>query len=358
MRKLSIAVFLVVALFLSSACATSVPQNGSVSVDAPVDHDLFLTGETVAINARVNGDILAAAGTVVINAPVTGDLLVLAEEVTINAPIGGAVTAVGWLVRVRADVGGRILVAAATVNVGGRANKLVALGWTVGISVSTVIEKYAYVAAGSVEFNGFVRGELRVVTNDFKGTGVAGSTIHDTIETQIPTWVSVIFRDITGPYAGVQLLLNVLISLGFIVLGVILLALFPRQFSIVHDELLRCPVRDAVTGFVLIVGVGITCVLFMVTLVGLPIAAVLAMLLITCSMLSPLLVSLALGRKIRAAIGLKLGDSWSFVLGFAILSLLSSLAVVGWLVYVVAVSLGVGAIFRAVVETWGLPSWR
>ena len=352
MLKKLLVVLLLLAVSLSSIYTAQVPQSGSISIDTPVDHDLFLTGQTITINARVEGDVLAAGGTVIINAPVSGDLLVLAVEVTVNAPIGGAVTAVGWQVRIRTDVDGRILAVGGTVNIGSRALKLVAIGGTVQISVATVIEKYAYVAAGTVEHNGVVMGELRVVTNDFQSTGVAGKTIQDRIETQLPIWLSVIFSGITGPYASVQVLLNVLITLGFFVLGSVLLLLFPRQFSAIQDELLRSPVKNAVTGFLLIIGAGITCVLLAVTLVGLPLAAISGMLLATCLMISHLFASLALGKKVAEAINFKARDIWSFVLGFLILSLLSSLIFIGWIVYVVAVSVGLGAIFYTVRENW------
>lgn len=353
LRKLLV-VLLLLAVSLSSIHAAQVPQSGSISIDAPVDHDLFLTGETITINARVNGDVLAAGGTVIINAPVNGDLLVLAQEVTVNAPISGTVTAVGWQVRIRADVGDRILAFGWTVNVGSRALKLVALGGTVQISVATVIEEYAYVAAGTVEHNGAVMGELRVVTNDFQGSGIAGKTIQEGFGGQLPIWLSVIFRDVTGPYASVLVTFNILITLGFLVLGLALLVTFPRQFSSIHGMVLRSPVRNAVTGFLLIFGAGVTCVLFAVTLVGLPLAAILGMLLFASTMVSNLFVSLAIGKKVVGTINLKAHDAWAFVLGFLILSVLSSLAVIGWVIYVVAVSLGLGAIFYTVRENWDL----
>lgn len=352
MRKLLVVVLLL-AVSLSSIYAAQVPQNGSVSIDSPADHDLFLSGETITINARVDGDVLAAGGTVIINAPVSGDLLVIAEELTVNSPINGSVAAVGWNVRMRADVGGRILVAGASVAIGSRAQKLVALGGTVSISVATVIEKYAYVAAMTVEHNGAVMGELRVVTNDFQGAGIAGRTIQERIESQVPTWLSVIFTDIVGPYAEIQVLLSVLLTLGFLVLGIALLMAFPRQFLAIHDELVRSPVRNTVTGFLVLVGGGLICVLFGVTLVGLPPAAVLGMLLISSSMVSPFFVSLALGRKMTKAINLRAGDFLSFALGFLVLSVMSSLTLVGWIVNVFSVSIGLGAIFYTARDNWG-----
>lgn len=328
-------------------------HNGSVSVDTPVDHDLFLSGETITINARVDGDVLASGGTVIINAPVSGDLLVIAEDLTVNSPIGGSVSALGWNVRIRADVGGRILAGGASVAIGARAQKLVALGGTVSINVATVIEKYAYVAALTVEHNGWVKGELRVFTNDFQGSGTAGRTIQERIESQFPTWLSVIFKDIAGPYADIQLLLSVLLTLGFLALGIALLMAFPRQFLAIHDELLKSPLRNTATGFLVLLGGGLICVLFGVTLIGLPPAAVLGMLLIASSMVSPFFVSLALGKKMTKAINLKAGNVLSFILGFLVLSVLSSLALVGWIVDVFAVSIGLGAIFYTVRENWG-----
>lgn len=345
-------VLLLLAVSISTVCVVRAQQNGSVSIDVPVDHDLFLTGDTIAINARVDGDVLAEGGTVTINAPVNGDLIVLAQDVTVNSPVSGAVTAVGWQVRIRADVGGAIFALGWTVNVGSRALKLVALGGTVLISVTTVIEKYAFVAAGTVEHNGAVMGELRVVTNDFHGSGIAGNTIQEGFGGQLPIWLSVVFRDVTGPYASILVTLNILITLGFLALGVALLMIFPRQFSSIQRTVLRSPLRNMVTGFLLIIGTGVMCVAFAVTLVGLPIAAALGMLLFASTMVSPLFVSLVLGKMLTGAINLKAHDAWNLVLGFLLMSILSSLVSIGWVIYVVAASLGLGAMFYAVLENW------
>jgi hypothetical protein len=92
--------------------------------------------------------------------------------------------------------------------------------------------------------------------------------------------------------------------------------------------------------------------LLTITVIGFPVAAVMAMLFIVALMLSSLFVSFALGRTIVNLLNVKTNDMLIFILGFVILSLLFWIPVAGGLIRIVAVSLGFGAILYAVRENW------
>ena len=115
---------------------------------------------------------------------------------------------------------------------------------------------------------------------------------------------------------------------------------------------MRCNVNRALA----VIGLGV--VAFAVTLVGLPVAAILGMLLFASTMISPLFVALALGKKLTGAVNLRVQDPLSFILGFLVLSVLSSLVSIGWVIYVIAASLGMGAMLYAARENWDLLTAR
>jgi len=345
LKKLLI-VLLLLAVSIPSIYAADASQNGSVVIDTPVDHDLFVSGDTITINAPVDGDVWAAANTVNINAAVSGDVFAAGSTVKLNAPIGGSVVAAGGQVEAKGDVKGRILAAGGTVILRGNALKVVAAGGTIRIESTAVIEKYVYVAGGTVTNAGTIKGELRVNAANLENTGTAGSVEWQKTETQAN------LAGLTGALSGIGMILSILTTLGFLLLGIVLLRLFPKQVLTVHDQLVKSPIRNTVVGFLLIIAATIVSVLLAITVIGLPFAAIFGMLFIITLMVSGLFVSLALGRKIANLANLKASDMWLFVLGFLILTVLFYIPFLGWIIRAVAVSIGFGATYYALRQHW------
>jgi hypothetical protein len=128
-------------------------------------------------------------------------------------------------------------------------------------------------------------------------------------------------------------------TVGFLIIGIILLKLFPAQFFIVEEEVRKSPVKNTLVGFVLIIASVILIILLSVTVIGFPVALIMGMLFIIALMLSTLFVSFTVGRKIVDLFKFETNDLLIFVLGFIILSLLFRIPYVGVLVGIVAISL-------------------
>ena len=133
---------------------------------------------------------------------------------------------------------------------------------------------------------------------------------------------------------------------------VVLLKLFPKQFTTVEETLRRAPLKNAVIGLLLIIVSAIVIILLMITGIGVPMALVLGMLFAIALITSGLFVALALGRKIGSALNLKIGDIGLFIIGFIVLSLLYIIPIVGFFIMIVTVCLGFGAIFYAIRDNW------
>jgi len=147
-------------------------------------------------------------------------------------------------------------------------------------------------------------------------------------------------------------ILYILITVGFLILGIVLLKLFPTQFFIVEEEVRKSPVKNTLVGFVLIIASVILIILLAVTVIGFPVALIMGMLFIIALMLSSLFVSFAVGRKIVDLFKVKTNDILIFVLGFIILNLLFRIPYAGVLIGIVAISLGFGAIIYALRKNW------
>jgi len=296
-----------------------------VSVDSPIDDDVFAAGDTVNINASV-ASVVIAGGDVNINAPVSGDVFVLGGQISVNS-----------------DIGGKIVAAGENIDLCGDTKNAVIAGETVNIHSTSVISRDAVIAGSTVSNAGTIVGNLTVSAEEFKNTGSVGSVDFKKSEG---------LQDLEELMIKLTNIFYLLITVGFLILGIVLLKLFPTQFLIVEKEVGNAPMRNIVVGFVLIITSVIVLTLLSVTIIGFPVALIMGMLFIIALMLSGLFVSLAVGRTIVNVLKFKTNDVLIFVVGFVILSLLFRMPYAGWFICIVAVSLGFGAIVYSVRKNW------
>jgi hypothetical protein len=320
-----ISLLLMILLVPPHAQALQMLYGDNISVDSPVDDDVFAAGDTVTINAPVAGVVLAG-GNITINAPVSGDVLAAGGQIVVNS-----------------DVGGKIVAAGGEIDVSGNATNAVLAGGMVNIHPDTVISKDAVIAGSSVINAGTVAGNLTVRAEQFQNTGTAGHVDYERSE------------GLQGLRDRVQELLTflrILLTIGLLILGIIALKLFPALFMSVEAEVRTSPVIKAIAGFVLIIVSIVVLFLLAITIIGFPLAAVVGMLFIIALTLSTLFISFALGRAITNLLNVTINDILVFILGFVILSLLFQIPYAGWFIRIIAVSLGFGAILYAVRKNW------
>ncbi len=320
MKRL-VLIALVFILLLPHAQALQMLSGDQVSVDSPIDDDVFAAGGTVTINAPVSG-VVIAGGDIIINAPVSGDVF-----------------AVGGKIAVNSDVEGKIVAAGGDIDLSGDAKNAVIVGRNVNIHPTTVISRDAAISGGTVSNAGTIVGNLTVRAENFYNTGSAGSVDFNK----------------NGGLQRLQQLMNtfsILMTIGFLILGIILLTVFPAQFFSVTEEVRKSPVKNTVVGFLLILASVILVFVLAVTLIGFPVALIMGMLFIIALMLSSLFVSFAIGRKIVNVLKFETNDVLIFVFGFVILSLIFRIPYAGWFIHIVALSLGFGALIYTLQRNW------
>ncbi len=317
-------ILLISILFMpSSAQAVKMLSGEQVFVDSPIADDVFATGGTININAPVDGAVIAG-GTIDINAPVNGDVFVAGGQISINS-----------------DVTGKIVAAGGNIDLKGNARNVVAAGGNVNIHSTAVISKDVFISGGSVNNAGKINGNLTVRAEEFQNTGSAGSVDFEKSEGK-------------QGFQRLMSIFRILMTVGFLILGIILLKLFPAQFFKVEEEIRKSTALKALVGFALIIVSIVLIVFAAVTVIGLPVAAIMGMIFIIALMLSTSFVSFTTGRKILDFFKLKTNDILIFIIGFIILSLLFRIPYIGGLIQLVAISLGFGAVYYALRKNWKL----
>jgi hypothetical protein len=326
MKQIVPLALLIVLILSSSAAALRTFSGTNVYIDTPVDDDVFAFGSAVNIDAPVSSATIVA-GAININAPVAGDLLVAGGQVTINSHIGGKVMAAGGNLNIKGNISKNALLG----------------GGQVDIRPGTVIGRDAFISGGTVTNAGQVIGNLTVSASKFENAGSAARVDFRQIQTEQEKQP----KYPLNPF-------DVLMTLGYLIAGLVFLRFFPALFSTVDLEVKRSTAVKTIAGFILLIAGMILIFFVAVTLVGIPLAIIMALLLVVAIMLSGIFVAFSLGRAIFDLLKLKTGDLVVFLIGFLILNGLFYIPYAGGLIKLIAVSLGFGATLYAIRTNWSL----
>jgi hypothetical protein len=233
------------------------------------------------------------------------------------------------------------MAAGGNLNIGGNISKNVLLGGgQVGIRSGAVIGKDAFISGGTVTNAGRVEGNLTVSASSFENTGSAGKVEFHQIKTEReqPEYP-------VNPF-------GILMTLGYLIAGLIFLRFFPAMFSTVEMEVKSSTAIKTISGFVLLIVAIVLIFLVALTLVGIPLAIIMTLLFVLAVMLSGIFVSFSLGRAIFDLLKFKTSELVAFLVGFLILNGLFYIPFAGGITKLVAISMGLGAILFAIKTNW------
>jgi len=279
-----------------------------VTIDSPVNGDVYVGGQTVTINAPIRGDLVVAGGTVVINDSVTMDVLVAGGNVTINGYVGDDVRCGAGSLAITGQVRGDVMVSGGEVvlkNGSDLNGNLIAAGGD--LEIDGVINGNARVTGGVVNLHGIIDGsaDIKAETMSIAGTIrgdaiLAANTIivapmaefdktigfwNDDHSLIIPTDVphgAVTFDNTLEVRSGRWELLgfaSALILIWYLGTALVMIwlleYLFSNTFSKAAKIVLNQSVRSMGYGFLFFVGVPLICVVLSVTVLAIPIAVIL-----------------------------------------------------------------------------------
>jgi cytoskeletal protein CcmA (bactofilin family) len=300
------------------------------------------TGGTVVVgqNETVRGDLDAFAGSVVIRGTVTGDVNAFGGDVFVaeGARVGGDLKVASGSIRVAGTVDGGVSGAAGDLIVleSGSVGSLEAGAGTV--TIDGTVRGDATVGAERLVVGsaGVVEGDLRYDADRFRNDGtVQGRVVRDRSISQGPE-----FEPVSGFGDAVLSAYGFLVSL---LLGGLLLLVFPRFSSRVADRAVGDPVRSGGVGLLALVAVPLALVLFAITIVGIPITVVGALLFAVLAWVGTVYGRFAVGEWLTALVDVE--NRWlALFVGFLAVAVGVRLPLIGWLVELLVFLLGLGAL--------------
>lgn len=309
--------------------------------EGTIDDTIIAAGPEILVDATVTNDVITAGGMLTFDGDYREDLIAAGGQVVVNARVGDDITLAGGHVRV-----GPNAVAGGTVRV---------FGGDVGLAGTVTHDVFA--AGGSVTLAGTIGGDATIYARHIRldpGLRIEGKLIYRSGEAVIVPEGAVIVGGIeaetpiisavgaaTGTALGLALigLWAIMSLIGFLLLAGFLHLAFPRVLWGAAERARRFPWGALGVGAAIMFGVPFIALLFVVTLVGIPVALFLmaayaALWLASLCVASALLGGWAARLFRRDLSTASSGGSFLWlVLGAAILFIGGQVPILGWVLF-------------------------
>lgn len=287
---------------------------------------------TIIIHGTVTGNVNGLAGDIVISetGTVQGDVSVAAGSLQIAGTVGGSVSAGtgNVVVTPTGTVGGDFSVGAGNVVIDG------SIGGDATVGGDTITLGESASIAGGLRYDGTLRGDTSVVQGPVTlDTNLGGGFNADRWTTGVlrfPGWADTVYGFVAN-----------------LVLGAVLLLLFPNFSRRVADRVASTPARSGALGFVGLIGVPIVLVMIAITIIGIPLAILGLFAYLFSLWVGVVYGEFAVGHWLMARSSEDVNRWYALVLGLALFAVLGFIPFIGGLFTFFALIVGLGALGSA-----------
>jgi hypothetical protein len=342
-------------------------ERGPERVERGAGADRFVAGNAVVVAQPVDGDLIAAGGEVDVEQAVGGDAVLAGGRVRLDASAGQNLYAAGGRVEIDATVERNARVAGGSVQLGPRGrirgNASLAGG---RVNVLGAVDGYLQVGAGRVLIDAPVAGDVEAAGRSIElgpNARIAGrlryrserDLVRDPKAQVIGgeerlTWPDFKSHERQAREAG--RVLSWLWTAGLMLLGVVLVAGFPRATARVTESARQRLGWSLLVGFLALVAIPPATAIAAFTVIGLPVAVLVLLLYLVLLLVGFVAAGVALGDAVlgRWSAPRFARTSWRAVaaaIGVLVLALLARVPYVGAFVALLALLVGVGAVLMS-----------
>jgi hypothetical protein len=338
-------------------------EHGEGMISRKLGNDVFATGGSIRLGEEIYGDAIAAGGEVNVDAIVRGDALLTGGEVDLGGSVDEDVYAAAGEVDVTAHIAGSARIAGGDIELERDAVVDGAVSLAGGdVTVAGRIGQYLQVAAGSTQIDGQVEGDVEVSGGKLSVGPKAVINGSLTFRGPKPPEVeegAVVRGGVRHieerEHGGLKAFASVLALLwiaGWLIVGWIVLALWPGFARAVVGTARERLAASLITGFVLLVAVPVVIVMLASSLIGLPLALLLLCVYLLLLPLGYIAAAAAIGEALltRMRRGAEIATRHrvlALIAVLIVLLVLSSIPLVGGLLCGIVLLAGMGALALA-----------
>jgi hypothetical protein len=343
-----------------------------IGKDEVINDDVLVAGNNITVDGVINGDLKAAGANITINGGVNGDVMVAGGQVNLRGKVSDDVMAVGGTVVCDSEIGDNVMVAGGNIIISDKAK--IGRDLMVGggnILLSSEVGRNVNLGGGTVTVSSKIGGNLKAntgeppvltskseVKGDFfytapreakieSGAKILGKTTFTPLEESAKKAKKPFF-----PNVGFK----IFSTLGLILAGVVIVLLFPKQSRKIADMINSKPGKSFGIGLVISLLMPALILLLIITLLGIPLALLTLSFYLCATYLAKVFVGLWIGRLILGSgKNQQKGEKEASLLGAValgtlLLGLILTIPFIGFLIKIVVVFLGVGAMGIVIYE--------
>ena len=325
--------------------------------------DLYAAGESVRIDGRLAGDLVAAAQRIFVDGQIDGDLFAIAREVVLRGPVGDSTRVVADGLTVDSTIDGDLIVTASRLHLsdGARISGDLVTAAS-AVEVEGTVEGITRVAAGEIVISGTLRGDANLVAD--RVDLAPGARIEGDLDYRARTPLS---PEATARVAGTvryddaveedaadedgsagiltwRLLFRVWQVGAALLTGLLAVALFRRGVQHLVTAIAGETTVGTLLGFAAFLIVPAAAGVALVTLVGIPVGVVAILLFGVALYAAKLPIAVWAGGRLLALAGRPQASPYAaMAIGIPVLYALFAIPYLGWLIWLIATWLGLGA---------------
>ncbi|HNW55726.1 MAG TPA: hypothetical protein PKN62_01450 [bacterium] len=364
-------VFVMAMLFLPLTTKAFTVHNGADLVfgsNDKFDGTTYAAAERITVDTPLPGDLICAGRSVVVNQPIDGDVICAASDLTINAKVSGSIRSIGENVKIDNQVGRNVMLAGADIILG---DKTEVKGETVVAgeffesrgqylkSVLATFDRASLFGKYAAPIRLFASSENEDSLQIMSGAKLENDLTYSAYKTvkisdQAEIKGQVLKKDWPSKknYSKDKIVGSAwqatLQSLMLILIGLIILGLWPKLAENLLEKVGKQPVKNIAKGLLWVIFLPIGSFILLFTIIGLPLGLILFALWCILLYLAKLPIGLWLGHKLLPKAK---KHNWPLIVGVVSLIILVHLPLAGWLLGMVATWWGVGLICQEIRKT-------
>ncbi|OGM12392.1 hypothetical protein A2W13_01990 [Candidatus Woesebacteria bacterium RBG_16_36_11] len=359
MRKIITSLLILLfAFFVFSVTSVSAKvisdEKGSVNVGKTeiINDDLFIGAETAEVAGTVNGDVFVGAQTVKISGIINGNLHVGANTFDLRGTVKGNVYAGAQNVLVSSStIGGSLLIGAATVNI----DRDSSIGGSIlagagGLTIDSQVKRSVYAGTGNLTIgsDAIIGKDLyyssgQEQANISSSAKIAGS-IYKSEVAKSPSNIEGAKKLVPTAINGAKVFSSFIAFIGALIVGLLYLKLFAKYFTQTASIVSKSFWKSMGIGFLVTIALIPGMIILLITVIGIPLAGLAFLVFLLYSYLAKIIVGLTFGDLISKQLKWKMTTFWSFALGLLVIDILRFIPKVGFLVTLVVLWIGLGAL--------------
>jgi cytoskeletal protein CcmA (bactofilin family) len=354
-------VFLLVLLLAPSAAMAADMRTGDTVIIATgdvINDDLYVAASDIIINGTINGDALVVGNNITVDGKINGSLTAIGATIEIGGEITHSVRLAGNEIDLSGSIGGDVLVAGSNIDLDAAAiigrDLLFA---SRKIQIDAMIDNNIMGAGETVNIGDFVGGNVEV--HDTNLTIASTATIHGNLRYTsdndaviqsgaaidgTTTRMEPIRREFNWPVIG--LWAGIIAYLMTLLTGCLIILLAPKRAQAVATSIMRQPLLSLGWGAVILFAAPVAIVITLITVIGIPLGligmVIYGIAIYLCQIAGGLFIGywiLGYVTKVNSRGGLV----GAFALGFTMLTLVKLIPYIGWVIWLLTVLFGLGA---------------